>query len=212
MITVQASDGPNTVPLDVTVTVTDAADPPPAPGAPTVEAAATDGHTALSVSWQAPVVTGTSSISDYDVEYRKQGSEDWSSDNVTITGVTAAITSVLPDTTYEVQVRAENADGWGDWSEPGTGRTEVTPLDQQIDLTVGYHAAGYTVNEGATGAVSVTLSAAADRALQIPITVAPLTAESGDYQVTGLTNGALSFVPGDSSKRLHFRGAAGHRQ
>ena len=204
LITVQASDGPNTVPLDVTVTVTDAADPPPAPDAPTVEAAATDGHTALSVSWQEPATTGGSPITGYEVEYRKQGSDDWSSENVTVTGVTAAITSVLPDTTYEVQVRAENADGWGAWSEPGTGRTEVTPLDQQVDLTVSYRAAGYTVNEGATGAVSVSLSAAADRALQVPITVAPLTAESGDYRVTGLTGGDLAFVPGDSSKSFTF--------
>ena len=204
LVTVQASDGTNTVSLDVTVTVRDAADPPPAPDAPTVTAAATDGHTALSVSWQAPAVTGASPITDYEVEYGKQGTEDWSSDNVTITGVTAAITNVLPDTDYEVRVRAENADGWGKWSEPGTGRTEVTSLDQQIDLTVSYHAAGYTVDEGATRAVSVRLSAAADRALQVPITVAPTTAQPGDYQVTGLTSGALSFVPGDSSKSFTF--------
>ena len=205
LVTVQASDGTNTSALDVTVTVTDAADPPPAPDAPTVEAAATDGHTAFSVSWQAPVTTGGSPITGYEVEYRKQGTEDWSSgENVTINGVTAAITGVLPDTLYEVQVRAENADGWGAWSEPGTGRTDVTPLDQQVDLTVSYRAAGYTVNEGATVAVSVTLSPAADRALQVPITVAPLTAESGDYRVTGLTSSALAFVPGDSSKSFTF--------
>ncbi len=43
-----------------------------------------------------------------------------------------------------------------------------TVLDQQIDLTVSYQAAGYTVNEGATGAVSVTLSPAADRACRSP--------------------------------------------
>ena len=205
LVTVQASDGPNTVPLDVVVTVTDEADPPPAPDAPTVEPAATDGHTALSVSWQAPT-SSASPITGYAVEYRKQGVVSWSSENVTITGVTSAITNVLPDTAYEVQVRAENADGWGAWSEPGTGRTEVTPLDQQIDLTVSYQAAGYTVNEGATGNVSVTLSAAADRAMQVPITVAPLTAESGDYQVAGLTSGALAFVPGDSTKSFTFQG------
>ena len=202
------------------MTVTDEADPPPAPDAPTVQAAATDGHTALSVSWQAPATTGGSPITGYEVEYRKQGSEDWSSQNVAITSVTAAITSVLPDTLYEVRVRAENADGWGAWSEPGTGRTEVTPLGQQVDLTVSYQAAGYTVNEGATRAVSVTLSAAADRVLQIPITVAPVTAESGDYQVTGLTNGALVFctratvpraslsrrcrTPTPATRRLHW--------
>ena len=206
LVTVQASDGTNTSALDVTVTVTDEADPPPAPDAPTVQAAATDGHTALSVSWQAPVVTGTSPITGYKVEYQKQGADDWSNENVAIIGVTAAITSVLPDTLYEVRVRAKNADGWGAWSEPGTGRTEVTPLDQQIDLTVSYRAAGYTVSEGGTGAVSVTLSAAADRVLQIPITVALLTAESGDYRVTGLTSNALAFVPGDSSKSFTFEG------
>ena len=204
LVTVQASDGPNTAALDVTVTVTDAADPPPAPGAPTVEAAETDGHTALSVSWQEPATTGIPPITGYEVEYRKEGTEDWSSENVTITGVTAAITNVLPDTDYEVRVRAENADGWGKWSEPGTGRTEVTPLDQQIDLTVSYHAAGYTVDEGATRAVSVRLSEEADRALEIPITTTLTTAGPGDYQLTGLTNRALAFVPGDSSKRFTF--------
>ena len=205
LVTVQASDGTNTSALDVTVTVRDTADPPPAPGAPTAQAAATDGHTALSVSWQAPTVTGISPITGYEVEYRrKQGADDWSSENVTITGVTAAITGVLPDTDYEVRVRAENADGWGKWSEPGTGRTEVTPLDQQVDLTVSYHAAGYTVDEGATRAVSVRLSEEADRALQIPITTTLSSAESGDYRLSGLTNRALAFVPGDSSKSFTF--------
>ena len=82
LVTVQASDGPNTAALDVTVTVTDAADPPPAPGAPTVEAAETDGHTALSVSWQEPATTGIPPITGYEVEYRKEGTEDWSSENV----------------------------------------------------------------------------------------------------------------------------------
>ena len=165
----------------------------------------------MSVSWQAPSTAGVSPINGYEVEYRKQGAEDWNSENVTITGVTAEITSVLPDTLHEVRVRAENADGWGEWSEPGTGRTDVTPLDQQIDLTVSYQAAGYTVNEGATRAVSVTLSVAADRALEIPITVAPTIAQIGDYRVTGLTSNALAFVPGDSSKRFTFRGSTGHR-
>ena len=40
--------------------------------------------------------------------------------------------------------------------------------------------------------------------MRIPITVALLTAESGDYRVTGLTAGALAFVPGDSSKSFTF--------
>ncbi len=205
LVTVEASDETHTVSLDVAVTVTAAAEPPPAPGTPTVQAAATGGHTALSVRWQAPASDGGSPITGYGVQYRKQGADNWSSGNVTITGVTAAITNVLPDTAYEARVRAENADGWGAWSGPGTGRTDVTPLDQQIDLTVSYSTNGYTVNEGAAGNVTVTLSAATDRALQLPITVAPGTTDSGDYEVTGLTNQALAFVPGDSSKSFTFR-------
>ena len=204
LVTVQASDETNTVTLDVTVTVARQTDPPPALAAPTVQAAASNGHTALSVSWEAPAAAGLSPITGYDVEYRKQVATGWSSANVTVTGTTAAITGVLPDTDYEARVQAKNVDGAGAWSEPGTGRTAVTPLDQQVDLTVSYQAAGYTVNEGATGAVSVTLSQAADRALRVPVTITAGTAESGDYRVTGLTSSALAFVPGDSSKSFTF--------
>ena len=44
--------------IDVTITVTDENEPPPAPAIPTVEAAETNGHNTLDVSWEAPDNSG----------------------------------------------------------------------------------------------------------------------------------------------------------
>ena len=128
LVTVQASDGTNTESLEVTITVTDEDEPPPAPAAPTVEAASTSGHTRLSVSWQAPDDVGIPPITGYDVEYRKKDAEeDWGTVNVTVSGVGATITGLTANTRYEVQVRAKNDEGEGEWSPPGTGRTGTAP-------------------------------------------------------------------------------------
>ena len=40
-----------------------------------------------------------------------------------VTGTAATITHLLRNTTYEVQVRAKNANGDGPWSESGSGTT-----------------------------------------------------------------------------------------
>ena len=131
------------------------------------------------------------------MEYRKQGAAGWQTNNVTVSGAT--ITGALPDTNYEARVRAKNDEGTGEWSEPGTGRSRITPPAQQKNLTVSYQPAAYTVNEGGSGSVTVTLDSASDRALQVPITITAGTAETGDYQVFGLSGGALAFATGASS-------------
>ena len=175
------------------------------PAVPTVAPASARGHNTLSVSWSAPSNTGPA-ISGYGLEYRKKGTGSWLTANVSFAGTTTAtINSVLPDTDYEVRVRAKNAEGNGGWSDPGTGRTEVTPVNLQITLTVNYRSASYSVTEGSSRSIAVTLSAPADRALQIPITIADGTAEAGDYQVSGLTSNALAFAPGDSSQSFTIR-------
>ena len=89
--------------------------------------------------------------------------------------------------------------------EPGNGRTAVTPVNLQATLTVSYQSASYSVTEGGSRSITVTLSEPADRVLSIPITVANGTAEYGDYQVTGLNNNALSISPGDSNRSFTFR-------
>ena len=188
----------------VTVTVTDVNEPPGKPAIPTVGPASTNGHTTLSVSWNAPFNRG-SAITGYDVQYRKNGTGSWLSNNVSVSGTGATISSVTPDSTYQARVRARSQEGTGTWSEPGNGRTTVTPVNLQATLTVSYQSASYRVTEGGSRSITVTLSEPADRVLSIPITVANGTAEDGDYQVTGLNNNALSISPGESNRSFTFR-------
>ena len=107
----------------VTITVTDVAEPPAAPG---VQATA-GSTTSLDVSWTAPANAGKPAISSYDLQYRAGASGTFTAGPEDVTGTSAAITNLLLDTEYQVQVRATNADGDGDWSAPGMGRTAETP-------------------------------------------------------------------------------------
>ena len=120
-VIVKADDGnggTDTVP--VTIDLTDDVDERPlAPAAPTVTATpnTTD---SLTVRWSAPSNTGRPAIDSYDLQYREGASGSWtngpqnvSGTSATIAGLTAALTA------YQVQVRATNADGAGDWSPPG---------------------------------------------------------------------------------------------
>ncbi len=76
---------------------------------------------------------------------------------------------------------------------------QVTPLVVDFDDT------HYRVVEGKSLTVTVTLTPAADREVVIPIQASGYTAsgaraEAGDYTVTGLTSGNLTFANGDESK------------
>ena len=91
--------------------------PPP----PTVSAAS---PYSLTVGWDQPQNTGPA-ITDYDVRYREGGSGAAFTDaQHEGTARTATLTGLIPDTAYEVQVRATNPAGTGDWSESGEGRTK----------------------------------------------------------------------------------------
>ena len=104
------------------MTVTDVAEPPSAPAAPTVTA---DGLRRLTVTWTPPANDGKPRIDDYDVEYRAASSSDPYSDALHGgTGLMATLAGLQPDTWYEVQVRAVNAEGAGAWSGTGRGTTE----------------------------------------------------------------------------------------
>ena len=106
----------------VTITVTDEAEPPGAPAAPTVTAGST---TSLEVSWTAPGNTGPA-ITDYDVRWRvKTPPGSWTEldDTTDSTALTATITGLTAATEYEVQVRAQNAEGTGEWSASSDGTT-----------------------------------------------------------------------------------------
>ena len=116
--------------VEVTVTVTDEDNENPGkPLAPTVSAAT---PYSLMVEWMEPENSGPA-ITDYDVQYREGDSGDGFTDaQHQGTARTATLTGLMPDTVYEVQVRATNATGTGDWSESGEGKTKTLQTGDQI--------------------------------------------------------------------------------
>ena len=113
--------------VEVTVTVTD--ENPGKPPPPIVSAAT---PYSLMVEWMEPENTGPAII-DYDVQYREGDSGDGFTDaQHQGPARTATLTGLMPDTVYEVQVRATNATGTGDWSESGEGKTKTLQTGDQI--------------------------------------------------------------------------------
>ena len=110
----------------LTITVTDTDEPPDAPGAPSVSSASV---TSLSVTWSAPANAGPA-ITDYDYRYRTTLPEgNWTEiTDTTSTALSATIGSLAENTSYDVQVRATNDEGTGDWSASGSGATDADPL------------------------------------------------------------------------------------
>ena len=122
---VMADDGYGGVDsLRITVTLQDVDEPPGKPKAPTVVPSSINGRTTLAISWPAPQNTGPT-IGDYDVVYRVSGTRLWT--NVSYNGEETAtvLMGLAMSTTYEVRVRASNAEGTGQWSDAGTGRTNA---------------------------------------------------------------------------------------
>ena len=98
-----------------------------APGAPATPSVSSASATSLNVSWTAPSNAGPP-ITDYDYRYRvKTPPGSWTEVTTTpITALGAPIAGLAENTEYEVQVRATNAEGTGDWSDPpGSGSTDA---------------------------------------------------------------------------------------
>ncbi len=105
--------------ITVAIDVTDVEEPPSQPGVPQVSSV---GPTALTASWTAPENQGPE-ISDYDVRYREAGAgfQDAGYNGI---GTSVTLDGLTPGTSYELQVRAINAEGASPWSESGRGETE----------------------------------------------------------------------------------------
>ena len=145
-ITVTVSDGKSgTDSIAVTITVDDVDEPPDRPAAPTVSPASTS---SLNVRWSAPANKGPA-ITDYDHRYKKTSENSWTevTGGSASTALTAVIASLESGASYDVQVRATNLEGTGDWSTttsattaagvPGapTGLTAAANGQTQIDLS-----------------------------------------------------------------------------
>ena len=128
MVTVEASDGPNTDDLAVTITVTDVDEPPLAPRQPVVSKKSAS---SVGVTWTAPANNGRPAITGYDYQYKKTDERSWSGATYATDGVVTSITITGLDssTSYDVQARAKNDEGTSPWSATGAGSTGNTTPD-----------------------------------------------------------------------------------
>ena len=127
VVTVEVTSGAGarelTAEQTFTIRVSDEPEPPEVPEAPAISGETAD---SLEVSWSEPDNTGPP-ITGYDVQYREEGRGRFTDAQHEGPGLTLTLTDLEPGTVYEVQVRAKNDEGTGDWSDPGEGMT-VTPL------------------------------------------------------------------------------------
>ena len=80
-------------------------------------------HQGLRVYWYEPSEDGGSPLTGYDVHYRASGTKTWTDAGHAGLTQPAAISGLRFGTTYEVQVRAVNANGAGPWSAAESRRT-----------------------------------------------------------------------------------------
>ena len=106
-----------------TVRVTDEREPPSVPEAPTFSGETPD---SLTVNWREPDNSGPA-LTDYDVQYREEGTGRFQDGQHEGPRLALTLSDLKAGTVYEVQVRARNDEGTGDWSESGEGMT-IAPL------------------------------------------------------------------------------------
>ena len=151
--------------VNVTIRVTDVNDEAPdTPFAPAVVALSS---TSLQVTWDAPENAGPP-ITDYDYRYQALTDSGWTEvTNTTITGTTTTVDRLTPSTSYDVEVRARNAEGTSGWSNPGNGATNEPGANNPP-----------VFSDGASATRSV--SAAAPSGTLIGLPVAATDADTGD--------------------------------
>ena len=165
-VAVRARDGRGgTDAVNVTIRVTDVNDEAPdTPFAPAVVALSS---TSLQVTWDAPENAGPP-ITDYDYRYQALTDSGWTEvTNTTITGTTTTVDGLTPSTSYDVEVRAKNAEGTSGWSNPGNGATNEPGANNPP-----------VFSDGASATRSV--SAAAPSGTLIGLPVAATDADTGD--------------------------------
>ena len=155
-VTVRVGDGRGgSDAVNVTINVTDVDGE--APGTPHAPAVRTVSSSTLQVSWDAPSNQGPP-ITDYDYRYREPAGNWTAVTNTAITGTTVEITGLGASTSYDVEVRAKNAEGTGEWSNPGIGSTNAAGANNPP-----------VFNEGVKASRSVAASAAAGTNIGAPV-------------------------------------------
>ena len=83
----------------------------------------------MAVNWEAL----PTAIMGYDLRYRQGDILVFTDGPQDVTGTSATITGLRPNTAYVVQVRGSNATGDGDWSPVGVGKTATPSVSLDVD-------------------------------------------------------------------------------
>ena len=142
--------------------------------------------TSLTVNWTAPANAGPA-ITDYDYRHRTTSPQGtWTEvTGTTITTLSATIGSLAENTSYDVQVRATNDEGTGDWSDSGSGTTDANAAPT-FSSSATFDAAE---NQTAAGTVLATDGDTGDDITGYEITGG---ADQSFFSI-GATSGALTF-------------------
>ena len=140
----------------------------------------------MKVTWAAPDNAGPA-ITGYVVQYRVEGSEDdWSQVTLAATTAETVISSLEPTTAYVVQVRADNDEGEGPWSESGSANTLAVPLVNSVP----------EFDSDGTVALSIAENTPAETAVGMPITASDADGEDVlTYTLSGADSGLFSVAP-----------------
>ena len=182
-VTVRVRDGRGgTDAVNITIRVTDVdGEAPDTPFAPTVTAISSS---RLQVIWDAPANAGPP-ITDYDYRYREPAGTWTEVVNTRITGTAVTIEGLAASTSYDVEVRATNAEGTSGWSNPGIGATNAPGANNPP-----------VFSEGTTATRSVSASAPAGTSIGLP--VAAMDADSDDavtYSLEGRDAALFDITP-----------------
>ena len=161
------------------------------PSAPSIDDI-TRGDRTLAVAWTAPSDNGGGRVAAYDVRHIETSADETVDANWTVRdnawrsgALNYVITNLTNGTEYDVQVRAVNSAGDGEWSATATG----TPLPDDIPITMQWEDTTLDVGEDAgsvtlTVVFTTTLNAppSADFTFDVTMTFADVsTTEDDDY-------------------------------
>ncbi|MGI9513880.1 MAG: fibronectin type III domain-containing protein [Anderseniella sp.] len=168
--------------------------PPAALTAPTL----TSGSTQLTATWTAPN-DGGSPITAYHVQHRISAAGVWSTtdtDNIAAINNAAAMSYTIPNltngTSYQVRVRAANAQGDGGWSSPAIATPVAVPDTMNVPmLTIGDNNLTVTwtaPNDGGSTITEYNLRHSADSGSSWS-DIIDVAAPAASHIITNLTNG-----------------------
>ncbi len=153
------------------------------------------GDASLALSWNAP--SGT--VGGYTAQYKTAAATSWTT--VTHSGTTASITGLINGTTYNVRVRARNADGVGAWAT-GSGTPRLSSVNLSALLVHASEDGGTTFSSTAltyapTFAAGINAyTASVDNAVThvrvTPTATAPITVGKQGGTLTAVTSGTAS--------------------